>query len=92
MLKTPDFTLTFILRTDACKSGVGCALEHEFSDGRHPILYMSKTFSSIERRYSEGMLCDYMRSENIVDIFRGSGVCCGNRPRPIAVAKQTEDE
>ena len=52
VLKTPDFTLTFILRTDACNSGVGCVLEQEFSDGRHPILYMSKKFSSTEQRYS----------------------------------------
>ena len=52
VLKTPDFTRTFIVRTDACKSGVGCVLEQEFGDGRHPILYMSKKFSDAERRYS----------------------------------------
>ncbi|CAC5380411.1 Retrovirus-related Pol polyprotein from transposon 297,Steroid 5-alpha-reductase DET2,Retrovirus-related Pol polyprotein from transposon 17.6,3-oxo-5-alpha-steroid 4-dehydrogenase 1,3-oxo-5-alpha-steroid 4-dehydrogenase 2 [Mytilus coruscus] len=52
VLSSPDFSLTFILCTDACNTGVGCVLEQEFKDGRHPILYMSKKFSDAERRYS----------------------------------------
>ena len=52
VLRAPDFSLTFILCTDACKTGVGCVLEQEFKDGRHPILYMSKKFSETECRYS----------------------------------------
>ncbi|CAC5405557.1 unnamed protein product [Mytilus coruscus] len=39
VLRAPDFSLTFILCTNACNTCVGCVLEQEFKDGRHPILY-----------------------------------------------------
>ncbi|KAL5006374.1 hypothetical protein ScPMuIL_015180 [Solemya velum] len=52
VLRSPDFEKQFILRTDACDTGVGAVLEQSFDDGRHPVLYMSKKLSTAERNYA----------------------------------------
>ncbi|KAL5021228.1 hypothetical protein ScPMuIL_000383 [Solemya velum] len=52
VLRSPDFEKQFILRTDACDTGVGAVLEQSFDDGRHPVLYMSKKLSTPERNYA----------------------------------------
>lgn len=52
VLRSPDFSKGFYLRTDACDTGVGAVLEQEFDDGRHPVMYLSKKFSGPECNYS----------------------------------------
>lgn len=52
VLRSPDFSKLFYLRTDASDCGVGAVLEQNFEDGRHPILYLSKKLSDTEKRYA----------------------------------------
>lgn len=52
VLRSPDFTKLFYLRTDACKTGVGAVLEQVIEDERHPIMYLSKKFSQNESKYA----------------------------------------
>ncbi|XP_062585038.1 uncharacterized protein LOC134246689 [Saccostrea cucullata] len=52
VLRSPDFSRSFILRTDASAFGAGAVLEQEFEDGKHPICFLSKKFSPAERNYA----------------------------------------
>ncbi|GBM20257.1 Retrovirus-related Pol polyprotein from transposon 17.6 [Araneus ventricosus] len=53
ILHAPDFTKPFILQTDASDLGYGVVLAQKDNEGReHPILYISKKFTSAERKYS----------------------------------------
>jgi hypothetical protein len=52
VLQLPDFSLPFILSTDASSSAVGAVLEQQFDDGLHPIAYFSRRLTSSERNYS----------------------------------------
>ena len=52
VLRSPNFSKLFYLRTDASDKGVGAVLEQEFEDGRHPVLYLSKKLNDTEKRYA----------------------------------------
>ena len=52
VLSCPDFSKSFLLRTDASERGVGAVLEQGFEDGRHPILFISKKFTLAESKYA----------------------------------------
>ena len=55
VLRHPDFTLPFILQTDASGFGLGAVLSQEFKDdnpGEHPVAYASRTMKDAETRYS----------------------------------------
>ena len=52
VLRSPNFSKLFYLRTDASDKGVGAVLEQEFEDGRHPVLYLSKKLTDTEKRYA----------------------------------------
>ncbi len=51
LLRHPDFDRPFILETDASFSGIGGCLSQEFSDGVHPILYISRSLKQAERKW-----------------------------------------
>lgn len=52
VLRSPDFSKMFYLRTDASKTGVGAVLE-QISDGdRHPVMFLSKKFNKSEDKYA----------------------------------------
>ena len=51
VLRNPDPTKCYIVDTDASQYAVGAVIAQDFSDGRHPIVYFSKTLSPIERNY-----------------------------------------
>lgn len=52
ILHAPDFTKPFILQTDASDLGYGIVLaQKDTNDREHPILYISKKFTSAERKY-----------------------------------------
>ncbi|KFM69716.1 Retrovirus-related Pol polyprotein from transposon 17.6, partial [Stegodyphus mimosarum] len=52
VLYAPDFTLPFILQTDASDYGMGVVLTQLTSNGEeHPIIFLSKKFSEVEKKY-----------------------------------------
>ena len=52
ILKLPDPTKTFILRTDASAVGLGCILLQYTDDVAYPVAYAGRTLSPAERNYS----------------------------------------
>ena len=51
VLRNPDHTQPFQLDTDASAFAVGATISQEFSDGRHPVAYFSKTLTPPEQNY-----------------------------------------
>lgn len=53
VLHAPNFQREFIVQVDASACGVGVVLSQKNETGdEHPILYLSRKFSPVERRYS----------------------------------------
>ena len=53
VLRSPDFTRSFILQTDASDRGIGAVLSQEDSEGEeHPVAYFSRKLLPREERYS----------------------------------------
>ena len=48
VLQNPDPTKCYIVDTDASEFAVGATISQDFSDGRHPIAYFSKSLSPAE--------------------------------------------
>ncbi|GFS58359.1 retrovirus-related Pol polyprotein from transposon 297 [Trichonephila clavipes] len=52
VLYAPNFEREFIVQTDASNAGMGAVLTQLTEEGEeHPILYLSKKFSEVEKRY-----------------------------------------
>ncbi|GFV93488.1 retrovirus-related Pol polyprotein from transposon 297 [Trichonephila clavipes] len=52
ILYAPNFEREFIVQTDASNAGIGAVLTQLTEQGEeHPILYLSKKFSEVEKRY-----------------------------------------
>ena len=51
VLRLPDPSRTFILRTDASYDGLGAALGQDHDGSWHPVAFASKKLSDTERRY-----------------------------------------
>lgn len=52
IMSCPDFTLPFVLQTDASAYGLGWVLSQVFEDGEHVIAYGSRTLTKQERNLS----------------------------------------
>ena len=52
VLKNTDFNRKFISQTDASQIGMGAVLQQEFENVRHPVMFISKTFSGAECNYT----------------------------------------
>lgn len=52
VLRLPDFTRRFIVRTDASSVGIGGVLMQEHNDQLHPVAFVSRKLLSRESRYS----------------------------------------
>ena len=52
VLRLPDLSRTFVLRTDASDVGLGAMLLQEFEDGLFPVAYASRKLNSAERNYA----------------------------------------
>ncbi|GFT57827.1 retrovirus-related Pol polyprotein from transposon 297 [Trichonephila clavipes] len=52
ILFAPDFATDFILQTDASEVGAGVVLSQRIEGEEHPIVFLSKKFSKVERNYS----------------------------------------
>ena len=52
VLKLPDLTKDFTLRTDASDRGLGAVLMQQYEDKLYPVAYASKKLNEAERRYS----------------------------------------
>ena len=52
VLITPDFSLPFIVQTDASGVGVGAVLSQVLGDEEHPVTYISRKFLPHEKAYS----------------------------------------
>lgn len=51
-LHSPDFTLPFLLQTDASDRGLGAVLSQEVEGAERPVLYISRKLSGRETMYS----------------------------------------
>ncbi|GBM50529.1 Retrovirus-related Pol polyprotein from transposon 17.6 [Araneus ventricosus] len=52
VLHSPDYNRQFILQTDASDNGIGVVLSQVNEDDKeHPIVYLSRKFSDVEKRY-----------------------------------------
>lgn len=52
ILRLPDFSRPFIIRTDSSDTGMGAVLLQEYDDGKFPVSYASKKFKTAEKNYS----------------------------------------
>ena len=52
VLRNPDPKKCYILDTDASLYAIGATLSQDFTDGRHPIAYFSKSLLPAERNYN----------------------------------------
>ncbi len=52
LLHSPDFSLPFLLQTDASDRGLGAVLTQEIGGEEHPVLYISRKLSKRETMYS----------------------------------------
>ena len=52
ILVAPDFSLPFILHTDASGRGIGGVLSQNFKVGETPIAYYSKKLNPAQKRYT----------------------------------------
>lgn len=52
VLYSPDFERPFILQCDASNLGIGVVLSQMSGNDEHPILFLSKKFTSAEQKYS----------------------------------------
>lgn len=52
ILRLPDITKRFVLRTDASDLGIGAMLLQEHDDKLFPVSFISKKLSSSEKNYS----------------------------------------
>jgi hypothetical protein len=52
ILKMPDYTKPFILKTDASDLGFGGVLAQDYDGVEHPIAFFSGSFNSAQRKYS----------------------------------------
>ena len=52
ILRLPDHSKDFILRTDASNFGIGAVLMQEYEAKLHPVAFASKKLTSAERKYS----------------------------------------
>jgi RNase H-like domain found in reverse transcriptase len=55
VLKIPDPTKPYIVKTDAKMSGIGAQLEQEEEDGWHPVAFTSRKLQPAEENYSKRM-------------------------------------
>jgi hypothetical protein len=51
VLKIPDPTKPYIVKTDASMPGIGALLEHEEEDGWHPVAFKSRNLQPAEENY-----------------------------------------
>lgn len=52
VLHSPDYNRQFILQTDASDNGIGIFISQVTEDDKeHPIVYLSRKFSDVEKRY-----------------------------------------
>lgn len=52
VLRSPAFNCTFTLQTDASERAIGAVLSQMYSDGEHPVVYLSQKLHPTECRYS----------------------------------------
>jgi hypothetical protein len=52
VLAMPNVDLAFTVTTDASNYAIGAVLSQDGPDGEHPVAFMSKTLSDVERKYS----------------------------------------
>lgn len=52
VVKLPDLTKPFLLRTDASNTGLGAVLLQEHNDTKHPVAYASRKLTTTEQKYS----------------------------------------
>lgn len=52
ILRLPDESKPYVLRTDASNEGLGAVLLQEFEDGKWPVAYFSRSLKPAERNYA----------------------------------------
>ena len=52
VLARPDFSLPFMVQTDASNMAIGAVLTQMHEDGEHPVVYISRALTAQEQNYS----------------------------------------
>jgi RNase H-like domain found in reverse transcriptase len=51
VLRTPDWTIPFIMETDASDFAMSAVIMQDHEDGRHPVTFHSRSFLPAEQHY-----------------------------------------
>ena len=88
ILRLPDLSRQFILRTDASDIGVGAVLLQQYEDGTFPVAYASKKLLKREQNYSvieRECLAYSLRSQEVPEVSLWQGVCHPDGSRPTVI-------
>ncbi|KAI5610192.1 hypothetical protein C0J50_5545, partial [Silurus asotus] len=52
VLRNPNFSLLFVVHTDASETGLGVVLSQSFDEEEHTVMYVLRKLTPVEQRYA----------------------------------------